>query len=543
MKNMLLITVILLSLFLLAALCTAAAPAAVPENPAIQFDPVFPERDPSTRQLINNKRFFKAYAGRGVLYVKNHGSTSAEFYINGKKIDTTAAFSKTDANVSLDIGKYTRDGDNFLEIRNIIPADEKTAHFEVFAPFPKLSAGPPESVGMSAQKLAEIDKLINAEVAKNFPAAQLVVIKNGKIIKNSVYGYIQNWDKYSEIPVKNRIKATPDTLFDLASNSKMYATNYALMLLVYQGKLNVNDKICKYLPEFTGGGRENILVRNLLEHNAGFAPEICFFKENKDLFSQDRTKTIKLLMSAPLTYPTGSKSVYSDTDFMLLGLIVEAITGTSEDKYCTENIYQPLGLKRTTYNPLRHGFLVTDCAATERNGNTRDSRITFPNVRTYTLRGEVHDEKAWYSMDGVAGHAGLFSTGSDMAVLLQTMLNRGGYGDFQLCDSITQGYFTQLANATAIRGLGWLKPGAYGYDNTYYCFGPYAPITAFGHNGWTGTMTVIDPEHDMAIALLTDCIHSPGIPDNVNGFVHKAAPFETGQLGGIIALVYEALAR
>ena len=542
MKTMILLLVTLGLLLSVAAPCSAAP--AVPAQPPVQFDPVFPERDPSTRALINNKRYFHGYAGRGTLYIRNYGTTAADIYVNGHAVNTANVFATSNGTAAIDIGKYARDGENYLLAANITPNAPPTtpnaAYFEMFASYPKLTSGSPESVGMSSAKLKLIDEQINREIAMGFPGAQLLVIKNGVIIKNTAYGYTQVWNRYDSIPRAQRSAASLSTLFDLASNSKMYATNLALMHMSYQGKLNVDDKVSKYLPEFTGKGREGICVRNLLEHNAGFAPEITFFKEKAPWFSQDRATTIKLLMAAPLVYPTGSKSVYSDTDFMLLGLIVEAISGTTEDKYCLDNLYTPLGLKHTTYNPLQHGFSMMDCAATERNGNTRDGRIDFPNIRTYTLRGEVHDEKAWYSMGGVAGHAGLFSTTSDLAVLMQMMLNRGGYGDFQLCDGITEGYFTQLSNATVTRGLGWLKPGAYGYDNTYYTFGPYAPLTAFGHNGWTGTMTVIDPENDLAIALLSDCIHSPGLPNDVNGFVCKAPPFETGLMGGIIAMVYEA---
>ncbi|MEI6286805.1 MAG: penicillin binding protein PBP4B [Bacillota bacterium] len=545
MQKFFLLFIILTIISSLFTVCSAAQKDSdIPVLPVSQFDPVFPDRDPETRMLVNNKRWFKAYAGQGIIYIRNHGVTTANIYINDKKVSSGAAFSTANGVTAVNIGKYTCDNINYLRVEDIVPGrttdDKNPASFELFMPYPVLSTGTPESAGMSSAKLAVIDKLINSEVAKNFPSAQLVVIKNGKIIKNSSYGYLQNWDKYREIPVSDRKKMTLDDIYDLASNSKMYATNYALMKLVSEGKISVDDKICKYLPEFAGGGRENIVLRNLLVHNAGFAPEIFFHKAKDEWFSQDAAKTKTLLMKAPLTYPTGSRSQYSDTDFMLLGLVIEAVTNMPLDKYVEENIYQPLGLTHTLYNPLRKGFTPEQCAATERNGNTRDGRVNFPNVRTYTLRGEVHDEKAFYSMDGIAGHAGLFSNSSDLAVLMQMMLNNGGYGNFKLCDLITENYFTQMATGIPYRGLGWLKPGWYSVDDMKYLFGPYASNQAFGHNGWTGTLTIIDPAHDLAIALLTNCINSPGLPNDPNGFVHKSPPFETGLLGSITALVYEA---
>jgi N-acetylmuramoyl-L-alanine amidase len=517
---------------------------AVPAKLVGQFDPVFPDRDPSTRQLVNNKRYFKSYRGQGTMYIRNCGVTAADIYINDKKINTKSVFNKADSSVVLKINDYTRDGINMLRVENIVlPAsvvEKKSAYFELYVSYPELVSDLPERAGMSQEKLDLIDKLINSEVSKNFPAAQLVIVKNGVIVKNTAYGYVQVWDKNREIAVKDRVKLTLDDIFDLASNSKMYATNYAVMKLVAEGKINVDDKVCKYLSEFIGDGRENVAVRNLLVHNAGFAPEIFFHKATDKWFSQNAVTTRKLLMKAPIVYPTGSKTQYSDTDFMLLGLVVEAVTNMPLDKYVETTIYQPLGLSHTMYNPLRKGFLPEQCAATERNGNTRDGRINFPNVRTYTLRGEVHDEKAFYAMDGVAGHAGLFSNTNDLAVLMQLMLNNGGYGNYQLCDPITAGYFTQMAVTDSCRGLGWLKPGWYTGNDMKYCFGPYASNQAFGHNGWTGTLTVIDPAHDLAIALLTDCIHSPGLQNDVNGFVHKSPPFETGLMGSIIAMTYEA---
>ncbi len=124
---------------------------------------------------------------------------------------------------------------------------------------------------------------------------------------------------------------------------------------------------------------------------------------------------------------------------MILGFIIESVTAMPLDRYVENNIYKPLGLKHTVFNPLVKGFTQQQIAATELNGNTRDGVISFPNIRTCTIWGQVHDEKAWYSMGGVSGHAGLFSNTSDMAVLMQVMLNGGGYGNVKLFDKEPSG--------------------------------------------------------------------------------------------------------
>lgn len=166
-------------------------------------------------------------------------------------------------------------------------------------------------------------------------------------------------------------------------------------------------------------------------------------------------------------------------------------------------------------------------------GNTRGGSRDFPSIRSYTLQGEVHDEKAYYSMGGVSGHAGLFSTASDMAVLCQIILNRGGYGSLQIFDKEVLDQFTKPSENDITFGLGWNRAGN---TDKVWQFGPYASNIAIGHTGWTGTLTQIDPKHDMAIVLLTNKKHSVCNDDSFEGDV-----YETGMYGSIVSLVYEAL--
>lgn len=438
------------------------------------------------------------------MVIQNHGSKSVKGYVNGRDLNVNTTFPEL------------------------------------------VEANKPEDVGFSSQKLAKVDTLINAEVKAGFPGAALIVVKDGKIIKNTAYGYAKEYENSILLPQNKREKMTTNTMFDLASNTKMYATNFALQKLVSDGKINVDDLVTKYIPDFKDAecdvvkGKANIKIRDLLNHCAGFTPDPQYFNPvvAKDLFSQGRETTLKILEKTPLTYVTGTKVIYSDVDYMLLGYMIENVTGMTEDKYVNENIYKPLGLNRTTYNPLKNGFSKEDCAATELNGNTRDGVVSFPNIRTYTLQGEVHDEKAYYSMGGVSGHAGLFSSTHDMAVLTQTVLNGGGYGETKIFDKNTLDKFTKTSDISPNYGLGWDKAGTNGKS---WEFGPYASSETIGHTGWTGTVTCIDPVNDMAIILLTNKKHSHLIDPTKNPNSSKGDIFETGQYGSVMSLIYEAL--
>ena len=402
----------------------------------------------------------------------------------------------------------------------------------------------PEDVGFSSEKLEKVDQLIEKEVAAGFPGAALIVIKDGKIVKNESYGYKKKFDGHT--PLKNFLEMENDTLFDLASNTKMYAVNFALQKLVSEGKLDVHARVQEYIPEFKDTeldvikGKDTMKIIDVLHHTAGFKPDPQYHnpKVSKELYSQEREKTIEFINKTPLTYVPGTQNVYSDVDYMLLGTIIEKITGQKLDEYVENEMYKPLKLKDTVYNPLQKGFKPKDIAATELLGNTRDGVIDFPNIRKYTLQGEVHDEKAFYSMEGVSGHAGLFSTTSDLAVLLQVMLNGGGYGNHTLFDQETIDEFVAPSDMNSTYGLGWRRNGN---DSMEWMFSPYASDSAYGHTGWTGTVTIIDPEKDLGIVLLTNKKHSPLVNPAVNSNQFFGDLFTTGSYGSVVTAVYEAL--
>ena len=513
-------------------LACAAADASVPQTSA-QLAAEFPDPAEAGMEYALNRRAFKGYKGRGILNLRSRGVRSAEIYINGRLISTQKLFASGKEQVTIPIGSYTQDGENTLKVLKIEPAGAK---LEASLPYPELLPGRPEQAGFSEKKLQIIDQVIGENIRQGFPGAVLLVLKNGRVVKETAYGWAKMYDGTRLLPEDKREPMTVDTMFDLASNTKMYATIFALMKLTDEGRINPEDYVVKYLPEYKGDGRENIRLRDVISHSAGYSPYIAFNKpEAGKFYSLQREKTLSLLPDVPLSYPTGTKTVYSDTDYMLLAEVIERVTGQRLDDYVEKNIYQPLGLGHTLFNPLRKGFVPADFAATEPCGNTRSGMVYFPGVRQYTIQGEVQDERAYYSMDGVSGHAGLFSRAGDLAVLAQLMLNQGGYGGYRLCSPQVVTRFTKPTDENPLFGLGWNKMV---YPERNWEFGPYAGSDAIAHSGWTGIDIEIDPQHDLAVILLTNRVHAPNIPGDPDRFVTKNFP--AARYGSMLSLVYEA---
>ena len=499
-----------------------------------QVDEVFPMQQRSTRQLVNDRKRFKAYQGRGQIQLTSQGAAKADIYVNGQKLNITQPF-EADKHYQYSLKRRTRDGMNTLRVDNILP---QGSELKVTIPSPVLI----DSSASYQNRFKQVDVLIEQDVKNGFPGAVLLVMQNGEIIKRSAYGDARKYaDGGALLP--NAQKMRTDTLFDIASNTKMFATNLALIKLVSEGKLDVNAPIEQYMPDYQGGGRDTRLVRDLLTHTAGYAPQVRFFTPDngvsKSLYSQNPQRTDQLLLNrVPFAMGRNVKAVYSDTDYMLLGMLVERLTGMGLDAYVENQIYQPLGLTNTLFNPLSKGRAKAEFAATEIQGNSRGGRVSFDNMREYVLQGEVHDEKAFYSLGGVAGHAGLFSTVDDLAVLGQLLLNGGGYGQTQIFDEAVLQQFIKPEERDDSYGLGWRRAG---HGQSKWHFGPYASAQAYGHTGWTGTVSVIDPKYDLAIFLLTNARHSKVQEDDSGHVEFAGKTFETGKYGSVISLVYEAV--
>ena len=519
-----------------------------------QYEKVFPianSDDAFDDSLVTNQlNSFVCFAGQGTVYVKSSEPQSFALFVNGHQVPTD----KLDGSSwnQIDISDVTVNGDNRLQVSTV---KETQATFEVKIGYPTLIDGTKDYANNDNFKL--IDQIINAEIANGFTSAQLVITRYGKIIKKTNYGNVNSYNKDGS-RIKDGKAVDDNTLYDLASNTKMYATNLAIEKLVTDGQLDVSKKVQEYIPDFKDQegdkilGKNDLTIREILEHQAGFPPDPQYHNRNynpekpddpqpnanQKLYSQNRDEILQKIIETPLQYVPGTKTAYSDVDYMLLGFIIEKITNKRLDQYVKEALYEPLGLKNVTFNPLDNGFKADGIAATELNGNTRDGLITFDNMRTDTIQGTVHDEKAYYAMGGISGHAGLFANASDLAVLVQTVMNRGGYGNTMLFSEDVHDQFIKPKDTSVTYGLGWRRKGHIGYQ---WAFSPIANAATVGHTGWTGTLTIIDVYNNTSLVLLTNTKNSPVIDNKVNPNDFVGNHFLTGGYGVVSTLAYDGL--
>jgi serine-type D-Ala-D-Ala carboxypeptidase len=501
-----------------------------------QLDVSWPDHS-SKRALVNNRASFSGYRDQGELLLELGAAQALTLRINNHSylLRPDPALGQ---HLALDISGVTRNGLNQLELTDIEPLGAKV---RIVLPYPVLQRSTPEAVGFNTAQLDELDQLIYQDVGRGFPGAVLVVVKDGKLIKETAYGYACRYASDGR-ELENKQPMQTDSVFDLASNTKMYATNYAIMQLVSRGLLDINKPVQFYLPEYHGAGREQRLVKDLLYHNAGYAPEVHFHRpDNRHgemFYSLDRALSMHLIATAvPFERERGGKAVYSDIDYMLLGLLIERITGQQQDVYLEQQLYQPMNLYSTVFNPLRKGISLERIAATELNGNSRGGRVYFPANQPGVVRGYVHDEKARYAFDGVAGHAGLFSTARETASLALLAL-QGGYGYRQVFSPAVLQQFVRPSVSDHTVGLGWRT--AVGGELNWH-FGPFASDYAFGHTGWTGTATLIDPAYNLIVVLLTNKKHSPIVAEGESGYYFAGDRFETGMYGSIMSKIYQAM--
>lgn len=324
---------------------------------------------------------------------------------------------------------------------------------------------------------AEIEAAISA---KRIPGAVLVVGHAGKVVYRKAYG-----NRALEPQVE---PMTLDTVFDCASLTKVIATTTCLMKLYEQGKFRLSDKITSYIPEFQGGKSE-ITIRNLMTHFSGLRPDIS----TRPAWSGYETGMQMVYRDVPTGLP-GQKHVYSDINFELLGELVHRLSGRLISEYSREEIFKPMGMKDSMYNPPES--LRIRIAPTEK-----------PGPDQAPLRGVVHDPTARF-MDGVAGHAGLFSTGDDLARFCQMMLNGGELGGKRFFGPLTIEKFTTPQTPTdqpILRGLGWDIDSPFSGNR-----GELFPVGSYGHTGFTGTSVWIDPTSKTYVILLTNAVHVPG---------------------------------
>jgi beta-N-acetylhexosaminidase len=320
----------------------------------------------------------------------------------------------------------------------------------------------------------ETRKLLASYVSAGaFPGAALTVGYRGALVLDASAGRLDYSPSSAEI--------TGDTIYDLASVSKVVGTTSAAMMLLDAGRLLLDAPVQDYIPEFHGVNKEKVRVIHLLQHSAGLPAWLPIFKE-----VQGYEEFLKRVCAVPLEAAPGTRTLYSDLGMILLGEIVSRACGHPLDQYLHEHLFVPLGMSSTLYRPPQ--VMLGRIAPTENDP-----------WRQRIVRGEVHDENA-FAMGGVAGHAGLFSTAHDLAVFAQMMLYRGLYDHRRYFRAETVDRFTSTPGAGG-ESLGWQKPSASSW--TGKVFSP----AAFGHTGFTGTSIWVDPQRQLFIVLLTNRVH------------------------------------
>jgi uncharacterized protein YbbC (DUF1343 family)/CubicO group peptidase (beta-lactamase class C family) len=325
--------------------------------------------------------------------------------------------------------------------------------------------------------LASVDAIIQQAIHdETIPGAVLVVGHNGQIVYRKAYG--------NRALEPRREPMTLDTIFDLASLTKVVATTPAVMQLIEQGKLRLNDPVSKYLPDFAQNGKEDITVRQLLTHYSGLEPDIDLKTpwEGKDT-------AYRMAFTDPPQDPPGSRFSYSDVNFILLGALVEKVSGETLAEYCARHIFAPLKMTHTRFLPP--ATLRSKIAPTQYDEND------------HMLRGVVHDPTA-RRMGGVAGHAGLFSTADDLAKFAQALLNGGG-GVLSPLSVEKMTTPEQPPSAPVLRGFGWDIDSPFSSNR-----GDLLPVGSYGHTGFTGTSMWIDPTTQTYLILLTNAVHPRG---------------------------------
>ena len=338
----------------------------------------------------------------------------------------------------------------------------------------------PATVGMDPSFPARLDSVVRVALAEGAaPGAAIAVGRWGRLVHLRGYGTME----YGA----GAAPASPTTLYDLASLTKVVATTTAAMLLEETGKLDINRTVASYLPEFDAPDKAAITVRMLLTHSGGFEAYAPLYQNLRG-----RGEFLREIRQRPLAYVPGSRTLYSDWDMVVMQAVIERITGTSLDQYADGHFFRQLGMSDTRFNP------DTSDATLRR----RIAPTTSDAIRGY-LRGTVHDGNAW-ALGGVSGHAGLFSTARDLAIFAQMLLDGGSYGDVRILAPQTIARWTSRQGPGVSRALGWDTPAPASSAGRYFT------PRSFGHTGFTGTSLWIDPERGLFVVLLMNRVTPRG---------------------------------
>ncbi|WP_462410906.1 serine hydrolase domain-containing protein [Neobacillus sp. Marseille-QA0830] len=349
-----------------------------------------------------------------------------------------------------------------------------------------LKPSSPREAKMIASPLQQIDSIINNSISQQyFPGAVALVARSGKIVKHTAYGYSARYTDSKLSEMDRPISMRKDTIFDVASISKIFTT-VAIMQLYEKGLFQLDDPVSKYIPAFAANGKEKVTIRQLLTHTSGLKAWLPLYS-----LEGSREEKLRLVFQQPLINKPGASYEYSDLNMITIGALIEQLSGRRQDVFVKEHITRPLGMKDTMYNPpasLKKRIAATEYQAVPARG---------------LVWGKVHDENAW-SLGGVAGHAGVFSTAQDLAKLAHVFINNGKYGGKTILKPETVKFILQNQNGSFRgddHGLGWELA------QNWYMDALSEGTASFGHTGFTGTSIVVNPNSKTVAILLTNRVH------------------------------------
>ncbi|HET9469261.1 MAG TPA: exo-beta-N-acetylmuramidase NamZ domain-containing protein [Vicinamibacterales bacterium] len=369
---------------------------------------------------------------------------------------------------------------------------------------------PAAAPSVEPSHLDAIEPLIRTAITENkLPGAVVLVGMGARTLYHTAIG--------QRVVVPSPEPMTPDTIFDVASLTKVVATTTSVMMLIDEGTIGLNDRVASFIPGFERHGKESITIRQLLTHTSGLRPDVDLVEP----WSGYDTAIALAIEEVPTSIP-GTSFVYSDINFFLLGEIVRRVSGEPLDRFAHRRIFAPLGMRDTTFTP----------------GESVRSRVA-PTGDATAPRGVVHDPTA-RRMGGVAGHAGLFSTAEDLAIFCRMILGRGEYRGVRILSPMAVASMTSpstLATERNVRGLGW------DIDSTLSANrGELMPLGSFGHTGFTGTSLWIDPASGTFVVFLSNRVHPDGngnvtrLRGQVATIAAAAAGYRAATLTGIDVL-------
>jgi uncharacterized protein YbbC (DUF1343 family)/CubicO group peptidase (beta-lactamase class C family) len=368
-----------------------------------------------------------------------------------------------------------------------------------------LPVSAPSAAGMSAEKLDLIDALVAQDIKdKKLPGAVVLVGHKGKIVFRRAYG------ERSLVPTSEPM--TVDTIFDLASLTKVVATTTSVMILGEQGKIRLNDTIGKYIPEIHDEQVKRVTIQQLLTHVSGFAPDF----DLKEKWA-GRDGMLQALVKEKLRSAPGTRFVYSDINFITLAEIIFRVSGKNVAEFARTNAFLPAGMVNTGFRPFGPGIAESSAAKVAPTENVRGQNSYLgakfegdESTGAKILRGQVHDPTS-YRMGGIAGHAGLFSTADDLARFCQMLVNGGTIGGHRVLSTLSIARMTApivVSETGDARGLGWDINTSFSSNR-----GEFFPLGSFGHTGFTGTSIWIDLTSQTFVIFLSNRVHPDGKGD------------------------------